>query len=152
MEQEHLIDTLNELLKGEQMAIHIYSRTKKLQEDAQVAPMLARFEQDHKLHAKELTKMVKELGGEPNAKLGMPGLMANVMSFINSLRGPEHLLRQVYDGEDKGVNAYLERLEKLDPVHQAKVKQMLEEDHNHLKWFKDRMEEEKKERRKQILH
>ena len=120
MEQEHLIDTLNELLKGEQMAIHIYSRTKKLQEDAQVAHMLARFEQDHKLHAKELTKMVKELGGEPNAKLGMPGLMANVMSFINSLRGPEHLLRQVYDGEDKGVNAYLERLEKLDPVHQAK--------------------------------
>lgn len=146
MEDKNVVDTLNELLQGEQMAIHIYDRTKKLQEDEQVAHMLARFEQDHKSHAKELAKMIEELGGEPQTKLGFPGLMANLMSMVNSLRGPEHLLRQVYDGEDKGVNAYEERLAKLDPAFQAKLKKFLEEDHNHLKWFKDRMEEEKRER------
>lgn len=146
MEREHLVDTLNELLKGEQMAIHIYNRTKKLQKDTQVAHMLAKFEQDHRLHAEELTEMVKALGGEPSTKLGLPGFMANVTSFINSLRGPQYLLRQVYDGEDKGVNAYEERMSKLDPAYQAKLRQMLEEDHDHLKWFKDRMEEEKRER------
>ena len=51
MAVEHSIDTLNELLKGEHMAIHIYDKTKEMQEDSQVADMLSQFEQDHERHA-----------------------------------------------------------------------------------------------------
>ena len=145
MGKEHLVNTLNELLKGEQMAIHIYDRTKELQEDSQVAHMLARFEQDHKSHVEQLTTMIEGLGGKPNAKLGFSGFMANIASYVNSLRGPQHLLRQIYDGEDKGVHAYEDRVDELEPAYQAKIKKIMQEDHDHLKWFKDRMEEEKRE-------
>lgn len=48
----------------------------------------------------------------------MGGTMANMAAKLNALRGPSHLLKQVYDGEDKGVHAYEERMDELDPESQ----------------------------------
>lgn len=146
MEKQSQIDTLNELLKGEHMAIHSYDKTKEIQQDNQVAEMLAQFEHDHQRHAEQLTQRIKDLGGTPEAGTGFSGVMANMTSVINSMRGPEHLLRQIYDGEDKGVHAYEDRLDEMDPLSQNTVRQIMQEDHDHLKWFKSRMEKEKAER------
>lgn len=140
-----MVDKLNELLKGEHMAIHIYDKTKELQKDSQVANMLSEFEADHKHHAQQLTQRIRELGGQPDAKTGFPGMMANLTSVMNSIRGPQHLLKQVYDGEDKGIHAYEERIDQLDPASQDVIRQIMKEDHEHLKWFKARMEKEKSE-------
>lgn len=143
MTEGHEIDTINELLVGEHMAIHVYNKTKGLQQDPQVADMLSRFESDHKRHAEQLTQRIKDLGGYPNASTGFSGIMANLTSVINAIRGPKHLLKQVYDGEDKGVHAYEDRLNQLDSATQDVIKQIMNEDHEHLKWFKARMEQEK---------
>jgi bacterioferritin len=145
MAEQQTIEKLNELLKGEHMAINIYDRTKELQEDSQVASMLSSFESDHKQHAEQLTQRIKELGGHPEASTGFPGMMANVTSMINSIRGPQHLLEQIYDGEDKGIHAYEDRLDEMDPASQELIKQIMTADHEHLKWFKSRMEKEKSE-------
>jgi bacterioferritin len=146
MTVEHTIDTLNELLKGEHMAIHIYDKTKSMQADSQVADMLSQFEQDHKRHAEQLTQRIKDLGGYPDARTGISGFMANFTSVINSILGPQQLLKQVYDGEDKGIHAYEDRIDQLDPVSQDTIRQIMKEDHEHLMWFKSRMEKEKSER------
>lgn len=146
MVEKQTIDKLNELLKGEHMAINIYEKTKELQQDTQVANMLAKFESDHKNHAELLTQRINELGGYPDASTGLPGKMADLTSVINSIRGPHQLLKQVYDGEDKGIHAYEERLEHMDPVSQVIIKQIIKEDHEHLKWFEARMEKEKSEK------
>lgn len=146
MAEEHAINSLNELLKGEHMAIHIYNKTKELQQDSQVGNMFAKFEADHKRHAEQLTQRIKDLGGQPNATTGLSGMMADATSVINAIRGPQYLLRQVYDGEDKGIHAYEERLDQLDPASQDMIRQIMKEDHEHLKWFKARMEKEKSEK------
>jgi bacterioferritin len=146
MKENHTIDTLNELLKGEHMAIHIYDKTKNSQEDSQVREMLSKFQQDHQRHAGQLNQRIIDQGGCPDAKTGLPGIMANATSMINSIRGPKHLLKQVYDGEDKGIHAYEDRIDQLDYTSQITVKQIMDEDHEHLKWFKARMEKEKSER------
>lgn len=139
------IDTLAELLKGEYMAINIYDKTKELQKDAQVEEMLEKFEKDHKRHAQLLSQRIEELGGTPETETGFPGVMSNITGMVNSIRGPEHLLKQVYDGEDKGIYAYEERLDQLDPVSQYVIRGIMQEDHEHLKYFKSRMEEESQE-------
>lgn len=139
------IETLNELLKGEQMAIQVYDKTKNLSGDTQVQQMLNKFQSDHKRHAQLLSQRIKELGGMPENKTGLPGVMSNITAMVNSIRGPKHLLEQVYDGEDKGIYAYKERLEKLDPVSQYVVKGIIEEENEHLQFFKERMEKEKAE-------
>lgn len=145
MEAQSQTDTLNELLKGEHMAIHIYDKTKGIQQDSQVAEMLSKFEQDHKRHAEQLTQRITDLGGKPEAGIGLPGMIADLTAVINSLRGPEHFLKQIYNGEDKGIHAYEDRIDKIDTVSQNTVRQIMQEDHEHLKWFKSRMEKEKSE-------
>ncbi|MGI6145764.1 MAG: DUF2383 domain-containing protein [Clostridia bacterium] len=146
MVEQQTIEKLNELLKGERMAIQVYDRTKKLQQDTQVANMLNTFESDHKKHAEMLSERIRELGGDPEVTTGFPGMMADIMSVINSIRGPHQLLEQVYDGEDKGIHAYEERLNQLDRDSQVIIRQIMNEDHEHLKWFKVRMEKEKSEK------
>lgn len=145
MENNEQIDTLNELLKGEHMAINIYDKVKGIQQDGQVAQMLSEFEQEHIQHADRLAQRIVELGGEPKESTGFSGVMADIHSVINSLRGPKELLKQVYDGEDKGIHAYEDRIDEIDPVSQEIVRDIMKEDHEHLKWFKARMEKEKYE-------
>lgn len=145
MDNKENIDTLQELLKGEHMAIHIYDKTKNIQGDGQVMEMLGKFQQEHQKHAEQLSNRIKELGGQPNEGTGMAGMMAGVSSVINSIRGPEELLKQVYDGEDKGIHSYEDRVDDLDPVSQELVRTIMSEDHEHLKFFKARMEKEKVE-------
>ena len=143
--QQH-IDTLNELLKGELMAMEIYQETEDMQGDEQVMVMLQQFAEDHQEHARLLAERIRELGGSPVTGTGMAGAMAGLSSKINALRGPSHLLKQVYDGEDKGVHAYDDRSDELDSESQDLVTEIMSTDHDHLKLFKERMESEKSER------
>ncbi|HHT42928.1 MAG TPA: DUF2383 domain-containing protein [Firmicutes bacterium] len=144
-EQQGYIDTLNELLKGELMAMEIYKETQALQGDEQVREMLQQFAADHEEHARLLAQRIKELGGTPITSAGMAGTMAGLWSKINALRGPAHLLQQVYTGEDRGVHAYEDRIDELDPQSQVLVSEIMSTDHDHLKRFKERMETEKRE-------
>ncbi|NLM26334.1 MAG: DUF2383 domain-containing protein [Firmicutes bacterium] len=145
MDKQHTIDTLNELLKGELMAMNIYAETDDLQGDQQVMEMLSQFAQEHQEHARLLAQRIRELGGTPIERAGMAGAMATITSKFNALRGPAYLLEQLYSGEDKGVHSYEDRIDELDPVSQALVRQIMEDDHQHLKLFKERMETEKME-------
>lgn len=143
---QQYIDTLNELLKGELMAMEIYKETEDMQGDEQVMTMLQQFAKDHQGHAQLLAKRIRELGGTPVTGTGMAGAMAGMSSKFNALRGPSHLLKQVYDGEDKGVHAYEDRMDELDPQSQKLISEIMSEDHDHLKLFKERMESEEAER------
>lgn len=145
MENKQHINTLNELLKGEHMAINIYDKIKGIQQDEQVSQMFSKFEEDHIRHADQLSQRIVELGGKPKESTGLSGIMADINSIFNSLRGPEKILKQVYNGEDKGIHAYEDRIDEIDPVSQGIVREIMNEDHEHLKWFKARMEEEKLE-------
>lgn len=145
MEKQEIIDTLNELLQGEHMAIHIYDKTKYLQGDDQVKNMLQRFQQDHERHASQLSQRIQELGGEPIASTGLSGTMSNIMGMVNAIRGPEHLIEQVYQGEDMGFYAYEKRLYKVDPESQELLRNIMWEDNEHLSYFRQRIEQEERE-------
>lgn len=140
MEQDRQIEALNELLKGEYMARNIYDKTKNIQGDEQVKTMLAKFQKDHDRHIQLLEKRIRELGGEPEAGAGMAGTMANLSAVYKSLLGPEALLKQLYEGEKMGVDAYNDRLDALDPESLALVQRIKEEDHEHLKFFENTLQ------------
>lgn len=144
--REHSINTLNELLKGELMAMNIYQETDDMQGDEQVMAMLDQFAQDHEEHARLLANRIRELGGTPIESAGMAGAMVDLSSKFNAMMGPSHLLEQIYAGEDKGVHSYEDRIDELDPESQELVKRIMRADHDHLKLFKERMESEKQER------
>ncbi|WP_408956555.1 DUF2383 domain-containing protein [Natroniella sp. ANB-PHB2] len=139
------IDKLNELLKGEKMAANIYEETNNLQKDSQVEKMLKSFAQDHQRHTQQLEERIEQLGGDPNENIGMSGAMANMMAKLNAIRGPKHLLNQVYKGEAMGVKAYEKRINDLDPISQEIVQGLMEEDKEHLRKFEARVDQERRE-------
>ncbi len=146
MSIDHSIHTLNELLKGETMALNIYGKAKNWQKDFQIAYLFNKFHRDHKRHAEQLANRIIELGGSPETRTGLVGLMAEISTRVNSLRGSGHIMKQIYDGEDKGVHAYEDRIDELDPFSQELVRRIMQEDHDHLKYFQTRIEQEKAER------
>jgi len=128
------------------MAVNIYGRAKDWQQDEQVAGMFDQFHRDHKRHAEQLANRIIELGGIPELSTGIAGVMSKMSARVYSFLGSEHILKQIYNGEDKGVHAYEDRLESLDPSSKELVTRIMQEDHDHLKYFKSRFEEEKAER------
>ncbi|MDD2235107.1 MAG: ferritin-like domain-containing protein [Desulfitobacteriaceae bacterium] len=151
MSSSRQIETLNELLKGEHIAIDIYDKTKGLQKDVQVAEILADFENDHKQHAELLKKRINDLGGIPRSGTGLSGIMANLAATVNSYRGPGQLVKYLYEGEDDGLRTYEEHIKDFDQVSQDLVRQIITEEHEHLKKFEARMEQEEKEVRGDIV-
>lgn len=145
MDRDNQIDLLNELIRGEQMAVDAYRHALNFQKDPVVTEMLEQFAEEHSKHAAMLGERVRQLGGRPNEGTGLGGMMANLGAVVNSLRSPEKLLKQVYSGEDKGIHAYEDRIDELDPKTQKLVQNIMEEDHDHLRMFKKRMESEKRE-------
>ena len=145
-DNQRYIDTLNELLQGEMMAMYVYKETEDMQGDEQVMKMLSQFAKAHEEHAHLLAERIRDLGGNPKIDIGIGGTMATMSAKFNAWRGPSHLLKQVYDGEDKGVHAYEDRIDELDSESQELAREIMDEDHGHLQLFKERMESEKEER------
>lgn len=127
------------------MAATIYDKTKGLQKDSQVKELLEDFAQDHHRHAQQLEERINQLGGNPNENIGVSGIMANMMAKLNAIRGPKHLLKQIYKGESMGVKAYEKRIDDLEPISQEIVQGLIEEDREHLRKFEARVDEERRE-------
>ena len=69
--KQRCIDTLNELLKGELMAMEIYAK-QMISKATNSYGMLDQFARDHKEHAQLLADRIRELGN-PVTGTGMAG-------------------------------------------------------------------------------
>ena len=95
-----------------------------------------------------MTQRIRELGGIHETETGFAVTMAGIWAIIYALRGPAQLLLQFYAGEDKGIHAYEDRFDELDPQSLQLVSEIMSADHDHLKHFQERMEAEKRETQK----
>lgn len=131
---EKVIDNLNLILKGEHMAIDIYNSYITKMGNNEHKKILQGILLDHKRHALLLSERIQELGGNPEETRGAAGLMAETKAKIQSLfkMDVNELLKQVYDGEDKGIAKVDQLKEHLDEESRELVETMLSEDHNHL--------------------
>lgn len=130
------ISELNALLKGEQMAIHAYDRFIDGVEDIEARSQLKKFQSDHKRHSEILAKRIIELGGQPQFGTGAAGMMASVKGMMEELgrRSTADILKEAYDGEDKGIAAAEEVVKgDLDRESAQIVNEILTEDHAHLR-------------------
>jgi len=130
------LNELNAVLKGEQMAIDAYERYIQELEDDHIKEVFQHIQQDHKRHASELAERIQTLGGSPEYNTGFAGFMASARATMEGIGSMDRadILKKAYDGEDKGI-AMAEEIIKgdLDKESMGLVKQILSEDHNHLR-------------------
>lgn len=142
-----VINELNTVLKGEVMAIESYDRFISETKDQKVKKVFQEIQEDHKEHVNLLENRIKELGGQPKEKLGFAGFMANAKMTLKNIGETKtiDLLKDAYDGEDKGI-AMVEEIVKgdLDDASMKLVKDILSVDHDHLKTMNNLIAEQDK--------
>lgn len=127
---------LNQILRGEHMAIGIYDTYINILPHGDLRLELTRIKDDHERHARELAAYVEQAGGTPVDSSGMAGSMADFMGRVETLvhPDPQDILQQLYDGEDKGLARAVQYSEhKLSREEQQLLDQIFSDEHDHLK-------------------
>ncbi len=142
------LDTLNDLLKGEEMAITSYARFIEEARDEHLKNELKEIQKDHNKHSQLLTERIIELGGTPKYGVGMAGVMADVKYAIESMggRSDHEILEGAKLGEDQGV-AMAEKVAdgKLDEKSMKLVHDIMQVDHDHIQSLEKLLEQHPKQ-------
>ena len=132
----NVINHLNTLLKGEQMAAEAYEKFILSSEDDRIKSSLQDIQQDHKEHASKLAERIQSIGGKPEYGTGLTGVISNLRLTLETKSKTDSLeiLKRAYDGEDKGI-AMAEKVVKSDLDEESKklLDGILSTDHDHLK-------------------
>ncbi|MCX7841591.1 MAG: ferritin-like domain-containing protein [Clostridia bacterium] len=131
-----VINELNAYLKGEYMAIQSYDKFISELQDENVKKEMQNIQQDHKEHASTIARRIQELGGKPVEGTGFAGLMADAKAAFESMkkRSPLQIIKEAYDGEDKGISVAHETVKgDLDEESRKMIEGMLKKDNEHLK-------------------
>lgn len=141
-----VLETLNDLLKGEEMAITSYSKFIQETRDEDLKNEFKEIQKDHNKHSKMLTERIIDLGGTPKYGTGMAGVMADVKYAFESAGGrtPREILEEARHGEDQGV-AMAEKIadDKLDEKSLKLVHGIMQVDHDHIRSLEKLLEKQR---------
>jgi rubrerythrin len=130
------INALNDLLKGEQMAINAYSKFINDVRNEKIRERLKSIQSEHNDHQGIISDRILEMGGKPVQSTGFAGFMADAKYGFESMkeRTDHEILLEAFQGEDKGVAA-AEKIadDKLDDKSLKVVHKIMEADHGHIK-------------------
>lgn len=107
MEQRHeTIQSLNQLLQGEYMAVESFNNFISRLNDERVKQVFQDVQKHHRENIDKLAGYIQEIGGRPEENLGFKGTMGEVK--VNMDLGPdagtEEIIKKAIEGETKGVN------------------------------------------------
>ncbi len=135
MENKEIANELNKLLKGEEMAVQAYEKFIAGADDEKIREGLQQIQKNHKLNADKIAERIQELGAQAEYSTGLPGFFADMkLGMEMSGKSSDEILKQAYDGEDKGIAAAEKVIkEDLDDTSMSIIHDVLSCDHDHLK-------------------
>ncbi len=131
---EENFETLNEVLKGEHMAIEGYETAMAAIEDKKIIMALEEINKQHKKHALEITDRIVQIGGRPEGGTGLAGIMSGAMlKARGAFQTDRELLEELYQGESLGIKSVKKVIrEELDTTSLNMMKKILKTDESHL--------------------
>ena len=135
MDKTTVINELNTVLKGEQMAVEAYEKFISAADDDKIRESFQQIQLNHKEHTDKLAERIQNLGAIPDYSTGVTGVFANMkLGMETNGKSSVDILKRAYDGEDKGIAAAEEVVRgDLDDTSLELVKNILSRDHDHLK-------------------
>jgi demethoxyubiquinone hydroxylase (CLK1/Coq7/Cat5 family) len=114
MNRAQSIETLNSFLRGELTAVASYraalARVRAPENQAELEACLA----SHERRVEALRRQVRALGGEPAESAGAFGAFARLLEAGAAAVGDEAAIALLEEGEDRGLQLYLDDVCKLD--------------------------------------
>jgi rubrerythrin len=104
--QLETINSLNQMLQGEYMAVDVFNIFISKTEEETVKKTFQEVQDNHRQNIMILTNYIQELGGKPHENLGIKGTMADIK--INMQLGSQadvsRVIREAIKGETTGIN------------------------------------------------
>ncbi|AFS78479.1 hypothetical protein DUF2383 [Gottschalkia acidurici 9a] len=100
------IESLNELLKGEYMAIESFNNFISRVEDENVKDCFQDVQKQHRESISTLASYIQDIGGQPHENIGIKGTMGEIMINIDlgSKANDNEVIKKAIEGETKGIN------------------------------------------------
>lgn len=108
MEQKQMIDRLNELIALDHDAVGAYEAAIERIDVELLRSRLREFQEDHRRHIQDLSRVVKGLGGTPREKPDVKGFVLKGFTAITSMMGNEAALKAM-QGNEKLTNRTYEK-------------------------------------------
>lgn len=129
-------DAMNEILKGEHIAISQYQAYIDALTDGPLRNHLAAILADHKEHATRIAYYLQTNGGKAEEGAGLSGIMADWKTRLENMKGTEpiEMINKLYDGEDKGLARAVQYCEYyLNSSEKEVLEPIFADEHDHLK-------------------
>lgn len=138
--KKDVVNELNALYKGEQMAIEAYNTFINDINESDIKETFEDIRKDHEKHAKKLEGRINSIGGDAEHGTGLGGMMFKAKNSVTNVlgKGTVDILKEAYHGEDKGIKM-AEEVAKgdLDSESMDMVKAILSADRTHLTQMRD---------------
>ena len=106
MSSTKTIESLNQLLQGEYMAVESFNNFISRLEDENVKQTFKEVQKQHRENIEKLASYIQDIGGQPNENLGMKGKMGEIKlnMDLGSKADANEIIEKAIEGETKGVN------------------------------------------------
>jgi rubrerythrin len=130
------LEVLNQILKGEHMAIETYQSYIDTLPNSFLRNHLIAILTDHKAHASRISYFIQMNGGKVEEGTGVAGLAsrwsAKIMNWGEN--EPLSMLDKLYSGEDRGLARAVQLSElKLNDAEKEVLAPIFSDEHDHLK-------------------
>ena len=106
MSNTKTIESLNQLLQGEYMAVESFNNFISRLEDQNVKQCFQEVQKQHRENIDKLASYIQEIGGKPEENLGMKGKMGDIKinMELGSDADTDEIIEKAIKGETQGVN------------------------------------------------
>ncbi len=136
------VKSLNKILNGENMASNILETYLKDIDDEELKDSMIKWINNHKENAIKISSYLMENDVKPEETTRITQIFAETKARINTFRNSEPLdiLREIYDGEDKGIERSVQITKNnLSEDGTKMIEEVFSIDHNNLKEMKEQI-------------
>jgi uncharacterized protein (TIGR02284 family) len=137
---------LCDLISLDHDAIEAYQSAIERLEDFMSQQQLRGFMADHERHVRELSTVVRGLGGDPPTKGDFKRILTKGKVFIGQLAGDRGILSAMKSNEDDTNQAYEQAVRRDDLTVEVRelLQRNLSDERRHRAWIEDRLAQLKK--------
>ena len=134
---------INELIQLDIDAFHAYKQALQIIKEKDLHSNLKSFQEDHARHIKELSDLLKELGGDPiKPSQDFKGFIIEGMTFLRSITGTEGALKAMITNENITNEKYKKALGHKSLTESAKklITANFNDEKRHLAYLEEYVE------------
>ncbi len=138
MEQKKMIERLNDLIALDHDAVGAYEAAINRLDVEFLRMRLREFQDDHRRHIQELSRVVQEMGGTPRQKPDAKGFLLKGFTAITSMMGNEAAIKAMQGNEKLTNHTYEKALREdwPDDVREI-IQRNFRDEQRHLAFIED---------------